>query len=75
MPVNSKASKSRRHSQALSCASPFPNHAQLYSTNACGNDVLDTGVGEECDDGNTVGGDGCGPMRPCDIRRRSLIRQ
>jgi len=25
----------------------------------CGNSVIDTGVGEECDDGNVIDGDGC----------------
>lgn len=28
-------------------------------TIGCGNGIIETGAGEECDDGNTVGGDGC----------------
>ncbi len=32
-----------------------------YSWKACGDNILDTGpfFNEQCDDGNTVGGDGC----------------
>ena len=34
-------------------------NAELYYPGVCGDGVLDPGLGEQCDDGNTTSGDGC----------------
>lgn len=35
------------------------NWAPPYTSAYCGDDILDEEFGEECDDGNTIPGDGC----------------
>lgn len=54
-----------------SCCGPIPSHlcgAEFHGTcqagtcaniNACGDGFIELALGESCDDGNTVGGDGC----------------
>jgi len=41
------------------CAPNYVGDGQTCALGICGDGILETGLGEECDDGNTVAGDGC----------------
>jgi cysteine-rich repeat protein len=44
---------------------PFASTILATTVNNCGNSILEPAIGEECDDGNQLEGDGCG--RTCKI--------